>query len=225
MKKCIGYVRVSTESQRDSGVSLAAQEEKIKSWAVLNDAELIGIETDAGISGKRYDNRPGFQKALEMACREEATLVVYSLSRMSRSTRDTIEIAEKIQKSNAHLVSLSEDLNTDSPSGRLVFKMFSVLFEFETDLLASRVKSALSYKKAKGEKTGGYVPFGYTLDVDGIHLLENRKEQETIRLARSLRESGMSLERICRELESRKILTKRGSDRWYPQSIKRLLAA
>ena len=76
--KVVGYARVSTEKQAKEGISLEAQEAKIKAWAELNDSELIGMFQDAGISGAK-ENREGLNKALELAISERTALVVYSL--------------------------------------------------------------------------------------------------------------------------------------------------
>jgi site-specific DNA recombinase len=92
--KVIGYARVSTEKQVKEGISLEAQVAKIKAWAELNDSEIISIFKDAGISGAK-ENREGLNQALELATKEGAALVVYSLSRLSRSTRLTCEIGDK----------------------------------------------------------------------------------------------------------------------------------
>lgn len=90
MNSAIGYVRVSTVDQATNGVSVNAQRERIRAWCVANEYELVGVYTDAGVSGKRADNRPGLQSALDKACKSGAALVVYSLSRLARSTKDAI---------------------------------------------------------------------------------------------------------------------------------------
>ncbi len=118
MKKAIGYVRVSTETQVQNGVSLDAQQARIESWADAHGFQLVQILVDAGVSGKSTDNREGLLEAVEFACQEKAVLVVYSLSRLSRSTKDTITLAEKLGKAGADLVSLSEDINTTTAAGR-----------------------------------------------------------------------------------------------------------
>lgn len=68
-KSAIGYVRVSTESQALEGVSLEAQQAKIQAWCLANDVELSGVFIDAGLSGKRADNRPELQNALDAVCK------------------------------------------------------------------------------------------------------------------------------------------------------------
>ena len=88
--KAIGYARVSTDGQVNDGVSLDAQQVKILAWCEANGWKLVGLHVDAGLSGCRATNRPGLQVALTLACEHKAVLVVYSLSRLARSTRDCL---------------------------------------------------------------------------------------------------------------------------------------
>ena len=94
----VGYTRVSTEEQAREGVSLDAQKARIEAWALANETTLVGFFEDAGISGSRTENREGLQKAIGMACEKRAILVVYSLSRLSRSTKDTLALAERLEE-------------------------------------------------------------------------------------------------------------------------------
>ena len=114
--KAVGYVRVSTEQQAGEGVSLEAQKAKIEMWCKANDCELIEVFVDAGISGKSMDKRPGLQRALVSSGKGMA-LVVYSLSRLARSTKDTLAISERLDKQGADLVSLSERIDTTGAAG------------------------------------------------------------------------------------------------------------
>ena len=97
MTQATGYVRVSTPGQAVEGVSVEMQEAKIRQWAALNDAELVGLHVDEGLSGKNTV-RPGLQEALLEVKKHKGALVVYSLSRLSRSTRDTLELADSSRK-------------------------------------------------------------------------------------------------------------------------------
>ena len=139
-------------------------------------------------------------------------MVTYSLSRISRSTRDTLEIAEKLERSGADLVSLSENIDTTSAAGKMVFRILAVLAEFERDLVSERTKAALSHIRQQGRKTGGHVPFGYD-SVKG-KLVRNDKESKVVNLIAQLHQKGYSLRKICRELESRGLETKNGHTRW-----------
>ena len=223
-KTAIAYVRVSTEDQATEGVSLEAQRAKLQAWCLCNDYELAAVFVDAGLSGCRSDNRPGLQSAIEQACTSGSVLVVYSLSRLARSTKDTIAISEQLAKAGADLVSLSEKIDTTTAAGKMVFRMMAVLAEFERDQVSERTTMALAHKKSKGERVGT-VPYGMSLETDGVKLVPNVKEQEAIALARVLRGQGMSLRAIASELESQGIKTKAGLCRWSAQSVSNIIAA
>ena len=218
--KAIGYIRVSTQGQAEDGVSLDAQEAKIRAWADLNGASEVVVFRDEGISGKRSDNRPGLLDALEIVGKGDA-LVVYSLSRLSRSTKDTLSISEALQKREADLVSLSEKIDTTSAAGKMVFRMLAVLGEFERDQISDRTKAALQYKRTVGEKTGGDVPFGHRARKGKLY--RDHKEQKAIAFVLDLSGKGASLRDICRALEAAGIARKRGSGSWHPEAVRRII--
>jgi DNA invertase Pin-like site-specific DNA recombinase len=219
-----GYVRVSTTEQAEEGVSLEAQEARIAAWCLANDAKLGGpCLVDAGLSGKRADNRPALQEALDKVCAEGGVLVVFSLSRLARSTRDTLAIAERLDKAGANLVSLSERIDTTSAAGKMMFRMLAVLAEFERDQISERTKSAMSHKKAKGEVCG-QVPFGKALAEDGVKLVVDPVEQEAIAIVRQLRAEGLSIRKIAEEMNARGIKTKEAG-RWHIATVQRVLNA
>ncbi len=218
--KAIGYIRVSTEGQATEGVSLDAQEAKIRAWAELNGAESVSLFVDAGLSGKRADNRPALQDALRNVQKGDA-LVVYSLSRLSRSTKDTIALAEALEKRGADLVSLSEKIDTTTAAGKMVFRMLAVLSEFERDQVSERTKTALAHKRSLGEKTGGDVPFGYRLE--GDQLVPEPVEQEAIEFIKVLRSKGYSSRQISAELEVKGYRTRRGNSQWDHKLVLRIM--
>ena len=161
-----GYLRVSTSGQAEEGISLEAQRSKISAWCEVNDVELVQIYEDAGISGKRADNRPALQEALKAVVAENGVLIVYSLSRLARSTKDTLHIAEQLDKAGADLVSLSEKIDTTSASGKMVFRLLAVLNEFERDLISERTTAAMAHLREQNRFLG-QVPYGYRLSADG----------------------------------------------------------
>ncbi len=223
MKKAIGYCRVSTQGQVDDGVSLEAQESKIRSWCELNGYELADICVDAGLSGKKAENRPGLQQALQAVADGDA-ICVYSLSRLARSTRDTLEISDYLTRRGADLVSLSERIDTTTAAGKMIFRMLAVLSEFERDQVSERTRCALQHIRSQGKKTGGDVPLGFNLNDVG-ELIENSEEQEIINLIKSLRAQGHSYRAIACNLEAHGFRTKRGNAVWHPQTIKQILRA
>ena len=221
MKIAIGYTRVSTSIQADEGFSLEAQEEKIKAWCAMNGYSLAGVFVDAGISGSDAGNRPGLQKALA-DCRKGGALVVYSLSRLARSTRDTLTIAEELQRRDVDLVSLSERIDTTSASGKMVFRLLAVLAEFERDQVSERTKGVLQHKKSRGERIGG-IPYGSRLADDGVRLLPDETEQEIVALVKKFQGEGLNLQASADRLAA--MGYKPRGAKWYPQTIKNILAA
>ena len=211
-KAAVGYVRVSTERQASEGVSLEAQEARLRAWATANGLTLAAVHVDAGLSGGRADNRPGLQAALAEACRLRAPLVTYSLSRLARSTKDALSIAERLDRAGADLVSLSESIDTTSAAGKMVFRMLAVLAEFEKDLVSERTTSALAFKRRQGERISGKIPYGYRLEAGQLVAVE--EEQAAIRLMLKLRADGLSLRKIAEEIERREIRRQNGARVW-----------
>lgn len=193
--QCVLYCRVSTSQQAVDGIGLDAQRQRLQAWAHAHGHQVLACHVDAGISGSRADNRPALQMALDQACRHRAPLVVYSLSRLARSTKDAIAIAERLDIAGADLVSLSEAIDTTSAAGKMVFRMLAVLAEFERDLVSERTRLALAHKRLRGEKTGGRVPFGYLNR--GGRLVPIEQEQHAIRRGLAWQERGVPLRTIA----------------------------
>lgn len=221
MKTAVAYLRVSTVEQANEGVSLETQEAKIKAWCLLNDYTLAGVFVDAGISGKATANRPELQAAL-VACPKGGALVVYSLSRLARSTRDTLDIADQLQHKGVDLVSLSEKIDTTSASGKMVFRMLAVLAEFERDQIAERTTTAMQHKKSKGERVG-QIPFGYIVAPDGIQLVPDATEQEIIQVVNRLHGEGFSSRGIAARLTT--MGYKPRGVAWYSSTVLNILKA
>ena len=217
--QAIGYARVSTAGQAEEGVSLAAQEERIKAWCLAHAYGLSAVEVDAGLSGGRADNRPALQRALDAVCQGKGVLIVYSLSRLARSTRDAIDIMERLHDAGADLVSLTENIDTTTAMGKLFFRLMAALAEFERDIISERTSMAMAHKRGRGEYTGGEAPYGFRV-VDGM-VVEDADEQRVIRLIRSLHENGHNPATIARDLNSTS-MPGRG-DVWHAKSVRRII--
>lgn len=218
MQKAIGYIRVSTQGQADEGVSLDAQRAKIEAWCSLNDAELVAVFEDKGLSGGSMAGRDGLASALK-ATGKGMALVSYSISRLARSTRDMLHIGEQLDKKGADLVSLTEKIDTTTAAGRMVFKMLAVLADFERDQIGERTKMALAHKKAKGEV---YAPTPYGFEAIEGRLVEVKREAKIVAQILSLRESGCSLAEIADHLNEQGIEGKRGG-RWFASTVRYLI--
>ena len=218
----VGYVRVSTTAQAEEGVSLDAQCARIAAWAEQHGRELVGLHADEGISGKRADNRAGLQAAIAQAEATGAALVVYSLTRLARSTRDALEIAERLESAGADLVSLSEQIDTTSACGKMVFRMLAVLSEFERDLTSERTRGALAHKRAKGERVTR-AEYGFDVAPDGVRLVRNEREQAGIARMRVLRAEGLSLRAVGERLTAEGFTPKSGGA-WHAKVVRDVLA-
>lgn len=210
-QRAIAYVRVSTDEQAREGISLDAQRSKIAAWCEVMGYGLVQTFADEGISGHSMDKRPGLQAAVDAVCDAGCVLVVYSLSRLARNTRETLELGERLSKAGADLVSLSEKIDTTSAAGKMVFRMLAVLAEFERDQVSERTALAMQYKKAKKERISRHIPFGMQLSVDETHLEDNSAEQAVIDAARSLHAEGLSSRRIATRLADRGMYSRAGS--------------
>jgi len=215
----IGYARVSTTEQADEGVSLDAQAARIAEWCQRSGHSEPRIETDAGLSGKRADNRPALQRALEAVCRQRGILVVYSLSRLCRSTRDALDIAERIKRAGAHLVSITEAIDTTTAMGAFFFTVMAALGELERRLIGERTKEALRHKRRQGQKLGGLAPYGYRAIDSGIRAPDGRPvialepahdEKHVIDSIRAMRESGLPYRAIAERLNEQAAPTRTG---------------
>ena len=222
MNKATGYIRVSTQGQADDGVSIEMQQTKLRQWAELNDVELVGVYIDEGLSGKNTV-RPGLQNALAEVRGHKGALVVYSLSRLSRSTRDTLTISEQLDKAGADLVVLVEKIDTTTASGRMVFRMLAAMNEFEREQLAERTSQAMQHMKAQGRRVGS-IPHGYKLATDGEHIEPDSREQEVLRQVAELREQGMSLREISTELAKTGVFNRAGRP-FNPNSVRAMVKA
>lgn len=215
MQKAIGYIRVSTQGQADEGVSLSAQRAKIEAWCIANDMDLAAVFTDAGLSGGSMAGRDGLHAAMKATTKGMA-LVAYSISRLARSTKDMLAIAETLDRKGADLVSLTEKIDTTTAAGRMVFKMLAVLADFERDQIGERTKMALAHKKAKGEVYAP-VPFGYEA-IEG-RLVTVKREAKIVGEILAMREAGASFASIADTLNERGIEGKRGG-RWFASTVR-----
>jgi DNA invertase Pin-like site-specific DNA recombinase len=141
---------------------------------------------------------------------------------LARSTKDTLAIAERLDRAGADLVSLSERIDTTTAAGKMVFRMLAVLAEFERDQISERTKAAMAHLRRTHRRISRVTPFGYDLDEGGDTLTPNPREQEAIALMRSMRASGKSLRQIAATLDEAGVATKSGRG-WTAQTIRGIL--
>jgi DNA invertase Pin-like site-specific DNA recombinase len=137
----IGYARVSTQDQH-----LHLQQDALKT------AGCIKIFTDT-VSGAKQD-RKGLDEALNFLREKEDILVVWRLDRLGRSLKDLIERLNQLHTRNIGFKSLTENIDTTTSGGKLIFHIFGALAEFERDIIRERTNAGLTAARARGKKGG-----------------------------------------------------------------------
>jgi DNA invertase Pin-like site-specific DNA recombinase len=150
----IGYVRVSTSEQAESGLGLAAQESAIRSHCSRQAWQLIGIVHDDGASAKDLD-RPGLSSALQRIADGEAVgLVAAKLDRLSRSVVDFANLMRWCDDARCALVALDMGVDTSTPAGRLVANVMSAVAEWERETISQRTRDAAAVRRSQGANMG-----------------------------------------------------------------------
>ena len=137
----VGYARVSTNDQTPQ-----LQIDALKA------AKCKRIFTDQA-SGRSM-NRPELIKCLD-TIREGDTVVIWKLDRLGRSLQDLLEVVGRLRADGIQLLSLTEEINTKSASGELIFHIFAVLAQFERSLIRERTMAGLATARARGRLGGG----------------------------------------------------------------------
>lgn len=227
MKKVIGYIRVSTESQAESGLGLADQEMKIRGYCSIYDLELVDIVVDAGASAKNL-NREGISRVIEsVEAGEVEGVLVAKLDRLTRSMTD-LHVLLNTVFSKVELHSVAEKVDTSTAAGRLVLNVLMSVAAWEREAIGERTSAALQAKKANKsprskmtrKAINGRAPFGWQWK--NGDLVPEKKEQEVISLIKDLRESGTNFSKIAAYLNEQGIPTSRNG-KWQSITVKRTL--
>lgn len=152
----IGYIRVSTEEQ-----NTARQEVQ------LNDVDRLYIEK---VSGKDTHGRPELKKMMDYL-REGDALIVESISRFARNTRDLLDLVEQLDAKGVTFVSLKESIDTATPQGMFMLTVFGAMAELERQNIRQRQQEGIDIAKSEG-KYKGRKP----IEVDHNKMVEACKE-------------------------------------------------
>lgn len=167
-----GYCRVSSEEQAQRGISIEAQRNLLNSYAMAT-GQQIRIYEDAGFSGKNT-NRPALRQLLaDLDAGGVSSILVWKLDRLSRSLRDTLTMIEdRFQPLGITLVSITESIDTSSPSGRMMLNMLASFAQLEREQDSDRVVMAHKHLAADCKYLGGKVPPGYSITPDKTYQLD-----------------------------------------------------
>lgn len=206
----LGYVRVSTEEQRDSGAGLAAQRAAINAEVERRGWTLVELIEDAGYSARSL-KRPGIVRAIEMldAGQVEA-LMVAKLDRLSRSLLDFAGLMDQAQRKGWAIIALDLGVDTSTPAGEAMANVMATFAQFERRLIGQRTREALAIKRAEGVRLGRPAQLS----------VETR---DRIRRARD--GEGLTLAAIAAMLNDEGVPTAHGGERWWPSTVRAVLNA
>jgi len=222
--RVIAYARVSTMEQAEGGISLDAQMAKMTAYAGLYDLEIIESVLDPGESGKTL-NRPGLRRALGLLKAGKADgLLIVKLDRLTRSIADWQDLIDAYfgERGGKQLLSVNDSIDTRTAAGRLVLNVLITVAQWERETIGERTRDALQHKIRNGQRVGK-VRYGFDLAADGVTLVDNAAEQQTLGLIRDLRAAGRTLREIAAELTERGIPTKEGHSQWQHQTVAYIL--
>lgn len=206
----VGYIRVSTEEQAQSGLGLEAQERELRAHCCARGIALDDLLVDGGCSGKDL-NRPGIIELLRrVRGRRVGMVLTVKIDRLSRRVIDTLSIVETLHKHDAAIVFVQEAIDTTSAAGKAMLTVIAAFAEMERNYISERTRSALATKKARGERLGN-PPFGVFAG-----------EGAVCEAARELRSQGLSLRAIASALAQHGFRPRRAKA-WSPEMVRRLM--
>lgn len=209
--KAVGYTRVSTQAQGDSGLGIAAQNDAIKKAAEARGWDLRTVYEDVA-SGKAFRNRPGLANALAALSDGKAdALIVAKLDRLARSVTDGGNIIRQARDENWALVICDIQLDTATPMGAFGAHIMLAFAELERSMISQRTKEAKAIAKLEGRPTGGRKKGEFWLPV------------ETRQLIFRLRAEGLSYDAITARLNSDGVPTAFNRDRWWKETVRKIV--
>jgi site-specific DNA recombinase len=189
-----GYIRVSTNMQSEDGISLDTQTKKIQEYCSYKHINLKHVYSDAGKSGGSMD-RPALQELLNTVS-ENQYVIVAELSRLSRNTKDALNILENIQKKKAFLVSLNPDIDFSSPIGEMMFTILLSFHQLERKQISERVSSNMKNLSSINQLRGRS-PFGWKFISKEEPMQKDDGQQNVILIIKDLYEKENNYSQIA----------------------------
>jgi site-specific DNA recombinase len=216
--KLIGYVRVSSKGQEDN-TSLEEQKRRLRAYCDAFEHKLVRVYEDVG-SGKSTEERPQFQDALSQLQRADG-IIATKLDRIARNTRDVLALVQDtLIPEDKALILLDLNVDTSTPTGRMILTVMASVAELERDQINERCKSGREAKRKESGYLGGKIPYGYS-ELEG-KLVPNELEQEVIRVIHNHKRSGKKLQQIANYLNEKGFRTKEGVD-WNHRLVKNVI--
>lgn len=200
----VGYIRVSTDEQAESGLGLAAQRSAIEAEVERRGWTLLALRKDAGLSGKTMD-RPGLAAALEaVETGTASTLMVAKLDRLSRSLVDFAALMARAQAAHWNLVALDLGVDLSTPAGEFLANVMASAAQWERRVISQRTRDALAAKRAEGVRLGRPVTMA----------------PEVVERITTMRRAGAGWSAIARDLNDADVPTTNGGLQWWPSTVR-----
>jgi len=207
--RVVGYTRVSTEDQAESGAGLAAQRSTIRAACKSRGLTLVDIVEDAGWSGKSLE-RPGLASVLSrLDAGDVDAIVVAKLDRLSRSLIDFANLMERAKRRHWAVIALDLGVDTTTAAGELVANVMASVAQWERRTIGDRTRAAMAEKAAAG-----------------VHIGRPRVLPDDV-VARIVaeRSDGRTLVAIAEGLTADGVPTARGGPVWRPSTVDSVLSS
>lgn len=209
------YIRVSTNLQVKDGVSIETQKKRLEDYCRYNNYSIAKTYIDEGLSGKSI-NRPALLEMINELQKEDIVLV-YSLSRFSRNTKDALSLIEEINKKGAYFQCLDPQIDLASPIGRCLFTILMSFNQLERENTSKLISDNMKRLSAEN-KLRPKPPFGYRFIAKDKDYEPYEPELAIVRKIKQLHEEGMRTYHICKE-----IIKIDNSKKWQATQIQRII--
>lgn len=196
------YIRVSTDMQAEEGYSIQSQKEKLRGYCLSKGIKKFDFYIDGGFTGSNIE-RPELERLIkDVKAKKLNHVAVYKLDRLSRSQKDTLFLIEDVfLKNNVGITSLVENLDTSTPTGRMMIGILSAFAQLERETIRERTSMGMVERVKSGLwMGGGRVPYGYDYDRASGVLVPNEIQAENVRKMYDLYLAGYSPDYISKLL-------------------------
>lgn len=227
MKNCIGYTRVSTKDQAINGTSLISQNEFIQQCAKLNGLQLDSILSDEGISASST-KRPSFDAVMSMVkSKSISAVIVYSVSRFARNTRQLLAAVDLMEKNNVRFISCKENIDTQTAVGKFFLTVLAALAELESAQTGERITDVKAKNKESG-RTYSSAIYGYDntfeVNADGKRVNGRLVANDELSLVKQIIADAKikSFGQIASELNDALVRTKKNK-KWHRSTVSNIV--